>query len=232
LIFSDSSESSNHGRHRQKADVLVQERATRDEALVFRIRSGNTDAFYVLIEPYLASVRRLVRSLIRNPADAEDIVQDAILAAFTRLHQLRSFHLFRAWFMQIAANAARMKLRRERSQGVMASLDSTTADDLVAPLRDRLVSHCVSPSRAAENKELRNILRDALRSLPLHYQKVILLRDFQELSARETAAALGLSLSLTRLHLHRARLKLRARLVPLWRKRLSVPITVRAANAR
>jgi RNA polymerase sigma-70 factor, ECF subfamily len=196
-------------------------RQMRDEALVSRIHSGNTEVFYHLVEPHLRSVRYLVRSLVRNQADLDDVVQDAILSAFTKIHQLRSKHLFRPWFIQIALNIARMTVRREKERGFTESLDTAHHDHL-APVHEQLVSHRDLPFRALEIKELREKIWEALDHLPPYYREAVVLRDIKQLSMRETAAALGLSLSLAKTRLHRARLKLREKLSPFWQTSASV----------
>lgn len=203
------------------SEVGLSQRQMQDEALVSRVHSGNTEAFYSLVEPHLSSARYLVGSLIRNRADVDDVIQDAILTAFIKLRQLRSSHLFRAWFIQIALNTARLKMRREKAQQFTESLDEVPWDH-PATVPHQLIDRGDLPSRKVEIKELGDMLREALAYLPGYYREVILLSDIQQLSMREIAASLGLSVSLVKTRLHRARLRMRKSLSPLLRPRAAI----------
>jgi|HubBroStandDraft_6_1064221.scaffolds.fasta_scaffold64052_3 RNA polymerase sigma-70 factor (ECF subfamily) len=193
--------------HQEQLDICE----TRDERLILRVRSGDSEAFYTLVYPYLRGVRSLVRSFVKNPADAEDVVQNAIVCAFSKLHQLRSFRFFRTWLMQIAANEARMMCRRNNRRSRIQSLSEDADYDTGQSSLD--VPDCRTiPSVEVENKQTRELLRQALEELPSKYRQVVVLRDVREFSTEEAAQALGLTITLVKTRLRRARLRLRKRL--------------------
>jgi RNA polymerase sigma-70 factor (ECF subfamily) len=193
--------------HQEQLDT----REARDEGLILRVRSGDSEAFYTLVHPYLRGVRSLVRSFVKNPADAEDVVQNAIVCAFSKLHQLRSFRFFRTWLMQIAANEARMMCRRNNRRGRIQSL-TEDADNEAGQFGLDVPDCRTIPSVEVENKQTRELLRQALEELPSKYRQVVVLRDVREFSTEEAAQALGLTITLVKTRLRRARLRLRKRL--------------------
>src|SRR5271165_823578 len=135
-------------------------REARDEGLVLQVRSGESDAFYTLLYPHLRGVRALVRSFIKNPADAEDVVQNADVRAFTKLHQLRSLRFFRTWLMQIAANEARMMCRRNIRSRTLSLTDDAENENGHASLD--LPDWRTIPSVEIENRQTRELRRQAL----------------------------------------------------------------------
>lgn len=210
--------------HQAQLDI----REARDEGLILRVRSGDSEAFYTLVYPYMRGVCSVVRSLIKNPADAEDVVQNAIVCAFTKLHQLRSFRFFRPWLMQIAANEARMMCRRNNRRTRIQSL-SEDADDEHASFS--LPDWRAIPSIEVEKKQTREMLHQALEDLPSKYRQVVVLRDVRELSTEEAAEALGLTIALVKTRLRRARLRLRKRLSALRLRDQSNGFTLESSSA-
>ena len=196
---------------------LRRSRQMRDEELVRRVRSGDRRAFDELLEPHVSVMQYRVRSILQNDADVQDVVQEAMLCAFTKLHQLRTARFFRAWLMQIAVNCARMKLRRESASHATESLDETFGDDGVSSPPRQIVDLRHSPSVYFERREIYETLRRALERLPLIYREVFILREIRQLSANETALLLHITIPTVKSKLHRARLRLRQFLLPLWR---------------
>lgn len=185
----------------------------RDEArMIVSILAGETQLYHELIRPYERSVYVMALSFMKNEAEAEEIAQEAFLKAFRSLGSFRSESRFSTWLVSITLNEARGRLRR---QGVlrMESLDTSAEEGgRVSPalLRDwREI-----PSEALERKEVRQMLQQAIATLPDIYREVFLLRDVEGLSVAETAAALTLSIATVKVRLHRARIMLQKRLAP------------------
>lgn len=191
-------------------------RQARDRELVLSVLSGKREDFYRLIEPYLGTVHYVVHSLIKNPADVEDVVQDALLSALSNLRQLRSHGFFRAWLTHIAVNEARMKLRFNKTKGCTESLSDLDSGDRFTKVERKLIDERNLPSKQVQNRELREVLRRALERLAPKYREVFVLRDIQQFNMFETATILGISVSLAKTRLHRARLNLRHQLSSLW----------------
>ena len=190
-----------------------------ESELIERIRKGEKDLFYALIQPYERSVYLTAYAVLRNPADAEDAAQEALLKAFAHLDQLRSNEKFKGWLLLIALNEARQRRRRDH-QHLYESLDAEpieTEDGDFTP--QQFADWREVPSETLERKEIRASVRKALESLKLKYREVFVLRDMQHLSMADTAQVLGISAPLVKIHLHRARLQMREQLTPMFGKR-------------
>jgi RNA polymerase sigma-70 factor (ECF subfamily) len=185
----------------------------RDEAaLVRRVQDGERDLFYELIRPYERRVYSATLAILRNPADAEDAAQEAILKALRHVRQFRAEARFSTWLIQIAVNEARMRRRKEHA-GVIEPIADRRDDEGNYTPRD-FADWREIPSESLERKEIREKLAEALAMLGEIYREVFVLRDMQHLSIEETAQALGISVASVKTRLLRARLMLRDLLAP------------------
>ena len=185
----------------------------RDEAqMIAKILAGDSQLFHELIRPYEHRVYVMALSFLHNEADAEDAAQEAFLKAFRNLSSFRGEAKFGTWLVSITLNEARSRIR-SRNTIKMESLDEP-ADDQghISPalLRDWKEI----PSEALERKEIRLLLEQAITGLPLIYREVFQLRDIEQLSVNEAAAALGISIAAVKVRLHRARMMLQKKLAP------------------
>ena len=185
----------------------------RDETLMIAsILAGDTQQYHELIRPYERSVYKMALSFMKNESDAEDVAQEAFLKAFRKLADFRGQAKFSTWLISITLNEARGRLRRQGTVR-MESLDETPEESgHISPalLRDwREV-----PSQALERKEIRAILEEAITNLSPIYREVLLLRDVEELSIEETAAALTITPATVKVRLHRARMMMQKELAP------------------
>jgi RNA polymerase sigma-70 factor, ECF subfamily len=185
----------------------------RDEAqMIAKILAGDSQLFHELIRPYEHRVYVMALSFLHNEADAEDAAQEAFLKAFRNLSSFRGEAKFGTWLVSITLNEARSRIR-SRNTIKMESLDEP-ADDQghISPalLRDWKEI----PSEALERKEIRLLLQQAITTLPLIYREVFQLRDIEQLSVNEAAAALGISIAAVKVRLHRARMMLQKKLAP------------------
>lgn len=194
-----------------------------EPGLIQRVRNGEHELFYELIRPYERRVYAAALAILRNPVDAEDAAQEAMLKALRHIRQFRAEARFSTWLIQIAVNEARMRLRRERSDLLEPIVGRRDEEGNYTP-RD-FADWREIPSEALERKEIREKLAEALASLGEIYREVFVLRDMQHLSIEETAEALGISTASVKTRLLRARLMLRDLLAPGlgggWHSRLS-----------
>src|ERR1700689_3445937 len=93
-----------------------------EEMLIRRIRDGEHDLFYRLIQPYERRVYAAALAILRNEADAEDVAQEAVLKALANIRQFRAESRFSTWLIQITVNEALMRRRRQRTR-VVESID-------------------------------------------------------------------------------------------------------------
>jgi len=183
-----------------------------EAALIQRVRDGENDLFYELIRPYERRVYSAAMAILRNPADAEDVAQEAMLKAFRHIRQFRAEARFSTWLIQIAVNEARMR-RRKGHADLMEPIADIRDDEGNYTPRD-FADWREIPSESLERKEIREKLAEALASLGEIYREVFVLRDMQHLSIEETARALGISTASVKTRLRRARLMLRDLLAP------------------
>jgi RNA polymerase sigma-70 factor, ECF subfamily len=187
----------------------------RAQSLIARIRNGESFLFAELVKPYERRVYLTALALLRNEADAQDVAQEAILKAFTHLHQFRGEARFSTWLIQITVNEARMRQRRQHAELFEPLADSRNDKEEDYTPRD-FADWREIPSEALEKSEFRNILAKALDSLGQKYREVFVLRDVQHMSIEEAAEALGISIASVKTRLLRARLMLRDILAPAF----------------
>ena len=185
----------------------------RDEPrMIASILAGNAQLFHELIRPYERRVYAMALSFLRNEADAEDATQEAFLKAFRNLASFRGDAKFGTWLVSIALNEARSRIRR-RDAVKMESLDGPEDEEgHVSPAQ--LTDWKEIPSEALERKEIRHLLHKVVTALPLIYREVFQLRDIEQMSVNEAAAALGITISSVKVRLHRARMMLQKHLAP------------------
>ena len=203
----------NVNAQRDSTGLANQPPARRDAELIARIVAGERDLFHELIRPYERSVYLATYSILQNEHDAEDAAQEAVLKALKNLRNFRAESKFSTWLISIAINEARGRLRHARVLK-FESLDSSQEDGDGTPMPAVISDWREVPSQALERKELREMLRSAIASLPEIYRETILLRDVEEFSIAETAGALGVSEGVVKTRLLRARLMMQKILAP------------------
>ena len=188
----------------------VEEPVSDELALVQSAKAGDVSAFEELVKRYDRNVFRIAQHITQNREDAEDVVQDAFLKAYSNLAQFQGQSKFYTWLVRIAVNEALMKLRRRRPER-MVSLDEEvkTEDD---SLPREVADWSPNPEQQYTQAELRDILTKTIQGLPATFRTVFVLRDVEGLSTEETAEALELSVPAVKSRLLRARLQLRERL--------------------
>jgi RNA polymerase sigma-70 factor (ECF subfamily) len=171
-----------------------------DSRLVARALAGETRAFEELVRRHLRAAHAVALGVLGNPADAEDVCQDAFLTALERLEECRDPQRFAAWLMRIVRNRA-LNFRASRSLRQGAPLEEAAAK-----------AGGGDPEREAERSEARERLLAALSGLPESQREVVLLHDLEGWRHREIAELLGTSEGAVRVRLHEARRRLRTEL--------------------
>jgi len=155
----------------------------------------------------LPSLYRYAYRLLGNKTDAEDAVQDALLAAYKHLNQFRGDAQLSTWLTTIVINCARMHLRK-RSRYIHVSLDSRIGEDQEYPLSDILVDHRTNPEDECHRSTLNARLMKAAAQLSPTLRKTFHLRFVDHLSVLETARVLGVPTGTVKAQTARARAKL------------------------
>jgi RNA polymerase sigma-70 factor, ECF subfamily len=186
-------------------------------ALVSAAKAGDVSAFEQLVKRYDRNVFRIAQHITHSREDAEDVVQEAFLKAYSNLAQFQGQSKFYTWLVRIAVNEALMKLRRRRPERfVSLDEDVKTEDD---SLPREVADWSPNPEQLYNQSELRDILSRTIQGLPPTFRTVFVLRDVEGLSTEETAEALDLSVPAVKSRLLRARLQLRERLNRYFQKR-------------
>jgi RNA polymerase sigma-70 factor (ECF subfamily) len=162
--------------------------------------------FEVLMRRYNQRLYRVARGIVKDHAEAEDVMQQAYLSAYAHLDQYEHRGSFAAWLTRIAVHEAFARHRRRAEAAVAESIVGDGACD-------RIPSPRPDPEQAALSSELRQKLEAIVDALAETYRPVFVLRDVEGLSTAETAEALGLTEDVVKTRLHRARAMLREALV-------------------
>lgn len=188
-----------------------------EQGLVERARAGDPAAFTSLVNRYERKIYRLAKHITQNDEDAEDVLQESFMKAYSNLESFQMQSKFYTWLVRIAVNESLMKLRKRKSDRTV-SLDEPheTEEDTVT--REIAVWED-DPEKRYSREELREILEKAVDSLKPAFRTVFVLRDIEELSTEETAEALGISVPAVKSRLLRARLQLRERLTRQFRRK-------------
>lgn len=181
--------------------------------LIKRVCNGEREAFYELVHPYERMVYATAMSVVKNPADAEEVAQEAVLKAFSGLRNFRGESKFSTWLLQITYNEARMKLKKARSH-LYESIDNQQQSEDEDSWPKDFADWRPIPSELLEQNEVRRAVQGAINSLRPIYREVLVLRDIQHLSIQETTTILGISEASVKTRLHRARMLLRDSLAP------------------
>ena len=178
-----------------------------DEEVVSRIRRGETALFEVLMRRYNQRIYRVVRAILKDDAEAEDVMQQAYLNAYRHLDQFAERAKFSTWLTKIAVYEALARVRKRRPT---TSLDEPDTDGVT--MMDTLRSTRLDPEQALLARETSGLLEAAVIALPETFRAVFMLRDVEGLSTADTAEALSLNEDTVKTRLHRARRHIRRQL--------------------
>lgn len=182
-----------------------------------RAKAGDGEAFSRLVQAYDRKIYRLAMHITNSQEDAEDVLQDTFLKAYEHLDSFQGNSRFYTWLVRIAVNEALMRLRKRKSSNEVSLDDPGNGDG--EPVAREVAVWDGNPEQQYSQDELRAILEGAIQSLKPIYRTVFVLRDMEELSTEETAAALELSIPAVKSRLLRARLELRDRLTRIFKKK-------------
>lgn len=167
--------------------------ALSDEEIVQRVLNGDVSLFELLVRRHNQRLYRATRSILKDTAEAEDVMQEAYVRAFSHLDQFAGNAKFSTWLTKIAVHEALGRLRRRKQLDVIP--EGLTGG--------------VTPEHSAYQRELQSIMEAAIDVLPPLYRSVFLLREVEEMSGAEVADCLGITEETAKTRLHRARRMLR-----------------------
>jgi RNA polymerase sigma-70 factor (ECF subfamily) len=193
-----------------------------DDALLERLRRGDRAAFASLVDLHAGSLLRVARALLRDPAAAEEIVQETWVALLTGLAGFEGRASLRTWLFRVLVNKARTRLQRDGRMIPFSAL-SRDEDPAEASGPGELAAEGAwgslpgggteaDPEQLALGAETREAIEAAIRQLPDAQRAVLTLRDVEGLETDEICHLLGVTATNQRVLLHRARLRVRAAL--------------------
>lgn len=178
-----------------------------DRTLAARITARDGAAFEALMRQHNGRLFRVARAILKDDADAEDVLQDAYLDAYRNMSQFRGDSQLGTWLVRIVANRALMRLRKQKRDRVVIPIATRRRDDETP--KDYADQTSESPTNAAARAEVRRLLERRIDELPMTFRAVFVLREIEELSADEVAQCLGIPAATVRTRLFRARALLR-----------------------
>ena len=178
-----------------------------DEEIVSRVRAGHTALYEILMRRHNQRLYRAARSAVRDEAEAEDIIQETFVRAYTHLHQFAGQARFSTWITRIAMHEAFFRLRQrdrwEQPHPDMEPASQTASSSNTAT---------PNPERQAFQTELRAVLQHAIDALSVPYRAVFVLREVEGMSTADVAECLDISEETAKVRLRRARRLLRRQL--------------------
>jgi RNA polymerase sigma-70 factor (ECF subfamily) len=187
-----------------------------EEALIRAAANGDHAAFTELVKRYEETVYRFSLKMCRDPARAEEILQDTFINVFRKLRTFDGKSKFSTWLYTIVTNNCLMKRRKRKLDELEDSLEEldTPATDGEGRFLRQVARWDETPADVVIKHELRHLLDEAILRLPDLYRAVFVLRDVEGKSTEETAEILDISIEATKSRLRRARAFLREHLDP------------------
>jgi RNA polymerase sigma-70 factor (ECF subfamily) len=176
---------------------------TGDLELVRRVQKGDKSAFDLLVRKYQHKVLKLVSRYLRDPADAEDVAQEAFIKAYRALPQFRGDSAFYTWLYRIAINTAKNALLSRDRNPVEFDLDLQNVEESSA-MQGRLADP-ETPESLLATEEIRETVNRAIEALPEDLRTAIVLRELEGLSYEDIAAAMDCPVGTVRSRIYRAR---------------------------
>ena len=183
-------------------------RCVSDTELVERARAGDADAFGELVERYQAAVYRVARAALRSATEADDVTQEAFIAAYRKLRDYRGDASFKTWLLAIAWNTARMQ-RRSAWRWLDRFRQTDDADPLPGP------RPIPSQEQALISRDVRARVRQTVMTLSPNYREALLLSTTDDLTMEEMGAILGVPSGTVKWRLSEGRRQLKAKLTRL-----------------
>ena len=175
---------------------LIERARRRDEAALREIMQGNNRRLY-----------RLARGILRSDSEAEDVVQETYVRAFTHLDGFLGTSALSTWLSRIAINEALGRLRSRRPQVELGSVPEATLEAQI--IKFPLSSAATDPERSMAQREIQRVVEHAVDELPDAFRMVFIARVMEGMSMEETAELLGIKPETVKTRLHRARALLR-----------------------
>ncbi|MBN2184171.1 MAG: sigma-70 family RNA polymerase sigma factor [Candidatus Krumholzibacteriota bacterium] len=173
-----------------------------DAILVERCLEGDEKAFEELLTKYRSPVFSICLRMVKNHSDAEDLAQEVFIRTFNVLDRYNPLYPFSSWLYRITSNLCIDFIRR-RKKNIYSLDEPVSGSD--GEMSRQLPADTVDPDRELENREMMEVLNQAIADLPEHYRIIVILRHQEDLSYGEISENLGIPLGTVKARIHRAR---------------------------
>ncbi|MGB9673313.1 MAG: RNA polymerase sigma factor [Anaerolineales bacterium] len=184
------------------------------------LRNGDRTEFARMVEEYADFVYRLALRIVGNQQDAEDVLQETFIKALKHLPEFDGRSNLSTWLYRIATNEALMILRKDKGGTISLDEPEDNNEDQQEPIE--VIDWCCLPEETLMSAEAKEYLDKAIAELPSTLRVVVVLRDIQGLSTRETSEVLNISEMAVKTRLSRARLQLRQSLSAYFGQRFGL----------
>lgn len=192
-----------------------------DYELVAAAKLGDGEAFAELIRRSRSMCLKAARSVLRDPDDVEDQIQNALINAWQKLGSYRQDSKFSTWLTRIVINQCLMALRAQKRR---PSVPLETQSDDGETVQTDVAAGAPDPEQQLGDEQVASLLREEVSRSPAMFREVLHLADYQSRPIDEVAGHLGITVAATKARLHRARKHLRERMEKhLGRLRLRAP---------
>jgi len=186
-----------------------------DQVLVERVQKGDKAAFELLVAKYHRKIIRLISRLVRDPAEVEDVAQDAFIKAYRALPQFRGDSAFYTWLYRIAVNTAKKSLMELKRDPLVTESARAARDEDDNPRVENEPSDAATPDAVLASKQIAAAVNFAVEALSEDLRQAITLREIEGLSYEEIAELMNCPIGTVRSRIFRAREAIAARLRPL-----------------
>jgi len=183
-----------------------------DHDLITQFKDGSTKAMEGIVQRYEGRIFNFVLRMCGQVQDAEDVMQETFLSAFRSLHEFREKTKLKNWLFRIASRACIKKRRKKKFEPHKEIPLESLLVQKGSRGKDEVPDWSSDPAEDLLRSELKQVIEDAIRSLPPKYRLVFNLRDFNGFDTEETAEILGITTQSVKTRLHRARLYLREKI--------------------
>ncbi len=183
-----------------------------DQALVERVQNGDSKAFDLLVQKYQNRISKLIARFVRNPADVQDVAQEAFIKAYRALPNFRGESAFYTWLYRIAINTAKNHLVAAGRKSPAYAVDVQEVEKYDA---SEWLKEYATPERELLADEIKATVNNALEALPPDLKEAITLRELEGLSYEDIAVVMDCPIGTVRSRIFRAREAIDERLQPI-----------------